>query len=257
MLLCKNFVITRIIGNNVPKRDIIPRTKIFNFILKNEIKTDKIWILNRIYNKNYLNYLKEIFKNYPLFEIEFNFEDFKKIKSERDQLHYITNINNARNYSFKIAKNLGYKNIAIFDGDCMINEENFYKFLKIYKKEKKMHYGMCAKRFYIQEIKKIEEKEKEEEEISLIFNHNSNFTFNENISYREGSKIELLYKLGYKHGKFVNQLENENLCKNIGFLYHLNTGNEKLEKSSFERNQNWNNYKKNMIKEVYDYFNKL
>ena len=112
----KKIYMVRIIGNTLPDiNDPLQNLKNLEYILNNEENLEgieKIWVLNRIIDKNmenkYISLLKKFNMNYDI--IPFNIKDFNKIKrvllknilkdikNNMKSILYISNINSARNY---------------------------------------------------------------------------------------------------------------------------------------------------------------
>jgi hypothetical protein len=152
--------LVRIIGNDVPEIHSQDQSlKNLEYILKNEknfLNCKKIFILNRIVNKNiekeiidqlkkhnieyfiipfqtkeFINLFNKNFKCLDKKLNLFNFEpedSFALTETMSESIYFLTNVNKARN--FGIEKGNIYSNTTlIFDGSCFMTEELYFDFL--------------------------------------------------------------------------------------------------------------------------------
>lgn len=223
----KKIYLVRIIGNTMPNiNDPDQNLNNLNYILDNEPNLEnleKIWILNRIVDKNMeKKYEKLLNNNNKYYEkIEFNKNEFikklnsnlitsKNLTQNMDAILYLTNINGARNYALSRFRNkCDY--VMVFDSNIFLPNNSLTKIN-----------NLCSTSnfdYILTPIKRINEynsihngdiKKIKNEEPQIIFSKNSTLTFNEKIPYGFSNKVELLNVIGAK-GEWNNWKDNERL----------------------------------------------
>lgn len=244
-LMPYDFSIFRIIGGDLPPRDKIgSRIETLKFILENEkefFRTHKGWILNTIPDMDYrreicnlLNQYKAYFIVLPMFR-----KGYESASTKEEKIVHAIPINKARNlaitHGIKIARFT-----AILDGDCFIDEETWEKTTKFIKKDQTTnfyrHYAMPHTRSTIDHVMNSNEPLGPLAEPMPLFRNDSEIRFNENIPFGKGDKLDLLFKLGYSQRPFENhRIVNPGICKTIGHVHHLATGDELTETDLKER----------------------
>jgi hypothetical protein len=221
----KKIYLVRIIGNTMPNiNDPDQNLNNLKYILENEQNLpniEKIWILNRIVDKNMeKKYEKLLNENNKYYEkIEFNKAEFmtklnsklitlKNLTQNMNAILYLTNINGARNYALKrFRTNCDY--VMVFDSNIFLPNNSLTKINNLCSTSNFDYILTPIKR--VNEYKNIEDIEKiPNGEPQIIFSKNSTLTFNEEIPYGYSNKVELLNVIGVK-GAWNNWKDNERL----------------------------------------------
>lgn len=215
----------RILGNDLSGLHGENQTyKNLKFTLENEPdfpNTDKMFLLNRIINKEKKNKLIKLLQKYNVkyTEIPFKLEEFQKIKYNKEIIEhkkrqnsnrkqflkellpfnlYLINNNGSRNYCLNYGKKKGYKWILPFDSNAYLTEEMFNKIFdniqddthyiilpQIRLSQKNLPNEVLLNNdFNYQELKTYEPQ--------IGFNINSKISFNEKLPYGSSPKAELL-----------------------------------------------------------------
>ena len=210
----KEIYMVRIIGNCLPEiNDPNQNLNNLKYILENEEdfpNVTKIWILNRIVDKNMEEKYKKILKqNKKHFEtIPFNKNDFSSksikltnnstqdIKTYMNEILYISNINGARNYALeRFREKCSYT--MVLDANIFLPKQSFNEIEDEVKRD--IDYILVP-------IKRISEysdiknesllNSLDKGEPQIIFSKNSTLNFNEKIPYGFSNKVELLNLIG-------------------------------------------------------------
>src|SRR5688572_21505743 len=121
------YVICRILGNELPPRDLPgSRLAVFDYIFSHEHldqQAQRIWILNRIIDpdmvKTIKNKLNSAGERY--IELGIDWDVYASAYSRQDKINALIGLNNARNEAFKVGARLG-ELVFVLDGDCFFNE---------------------------------------------------------------------------------------------------------------------------------------
>lgn len=228
----KNLLI-RILGNDIPLIHDDSQTYnnlLFTIINESVFKnTDKLYILNRIFDIEKREKLIQLLEHYsiPFLEIQFLKEEFNKISKlgcefirlcenlllnrETDDYQkevlskglynhrlYISNINYARNYGISYGKSKGYKWIFILDSNNYLTERYFNSIIDNIKSETEYiaipQIRLNDNSYTNQDILLSPEKldTLKYHEPQLAFKNTSIYRFNENIPYGTMNKGEFL-----------------------------------------------------------------
>ena len=204
--------ICRVIGNELPPKDSPgDRIKSLELVLEMDkaIDADKFWLLNRIIDSRYLKEVKAILKDSEYLEIAFEKHEYK---ITFDKLHYVTNINPARNELIKHYRD-NYDNVYSLDQDCFFLKdmwEGIQKFITI---NPRPYYGLLSKR--ITDLNKIWNEP--DNEAMLVFTRQSEILFDETIRFGENDKRALLKQLGYTS----NWSCLSTICATAGNVLHI------------------------------------
>lgn len=201
------------------------------FTLENEAtfkNCDKIYVLNRIHDKQYKEVIISLLKHFKskfivininykgylqlpnIFNIKFEELSFSS-KVYTTYLHnmYVININNCRNFCIDLGKSLGYEWTFVFDGNNFIHD-NFFTKVIMFPKETQV---IAVPQIRLQDLKCTNEhillfqqefdsfihcNMIEKKEPQLGFKITSNIYFNENICYGIADKAELLNAMNIK-----------------------------------------------------------
>lgn len=233
-LVHDDFVLIRIIGN-----DLYPRHKIgqsrenVEFILQNEPELDrckKIWIVNRIFDKNEFNNIVSLLEKYkqeyhviPFIEEEYKAigldysclphtdylysEEFEKLSTGVKQRvlvsmlrlknNYVMNNNGARNYALNLGKTLA-KWVMPWDGNCFVNKASWSAIKQSVLDEAFLkHFAVPMARITSNSLMLQDDYIPDAaEEPQIVFRHDTQESFNENYCYGRRPKVELFWRLG-------------------------------------------------------------
>ena len=273
----KKFLIIRMLGNDMPNIHHKYQTlKNLEFTLKNESNfknTDKIYLLNRIYDKTKREKIIQLLKKHKTkyIEIPFNMSYFKKLPKlnfsyndlqmmDREEYipkllkHnlYLVNNNKARNYCINYGKKNNYEWTFALDSNSFFTEKDYYNIINNI--DKKTQYieipqyrldDANLKNNVLLTKKNLPGLSKFEPQ--LAFKDTSKYKFNEKIPYGLSPKAELLNALG-SQGIWNIYLDNERYL-NIKTRSFKNTNLERKSRiirlSSHNSNNNcdfnWDN----------------
>lgn len=208
-------LIIRILGNDL--NGLHGENQTYNnlkFTLANEPEfkfTDKIFLLNRIYDtkkKNkYIKLLKKYNKKYIIDEFDINkFNKLKYLVNKNEnnfftRLYnynlYLVNNNGSRNFCIEYGKRKNYKWIFALDSNSYFTKKTFYNIIDNIDKDTK--YLILPQVRLSNEnlnnddiIGKSDIKFKETFEPQIAFRNNSDIIFNDKIPYGASPKAELL-----------------------------------------------------------------
>lgn len=213
-----NYCLARVVGNALPPKDTIDnKLESLKYVLEKdkEINCEKIWLINRIIDNNYKNKIKCIIgKNKKIIEIPFDIKKYKNLSDTQSKIHYLTNINPARNKLIKKCQE-HFKYTIYLDQDCFLLTKNWERIKKFIQKNNQFkYYGLISKRL----IDKSIIYEEPNNEPMLIFRNDGDIFFKENICFGNKDKIELLERLGYNNKNWQCY---GNLCKTAGYVMHI------------------------------------
>lgn len=130
------FILFRILGNDLPPRhadsQTLDNTK---FMLQHEPELrdcERVFLLNRIYNPAKRDALADLLDDagVTFFEIPFEPEVYKQIDSKPGRLHYLTNVNAARNRCLEIGfDELSAEMVLPMDGGCAMRRDGWESLL--------------------------------------------------------------------------------------------------------------------------------
>jgi hypothetical protein len=212
-----NLTLARPIGNYLfPRSKSSSRIKELKFILEKdkEININSFFLLNRIFDPEYLANVKLLLDKYQkkYIEIGFNFNemnnhkiDLQKIQNlpfvwslekkgfnirQREIISYFTNLNNSRNELIEFSFKNGYEFVCVLDQDCFFDLENFNKLATHINNNKcNLAFESCRKLISNFDIKR------ENTEMSFVLYKKSKIRFNSYLNYLENDKQEVLKKL--------------------------------------------------------------
>jgi len=238
----------RFLGNYCPPRSTKEsRLHELKIILEEDKKINPatIWVLNRIYDLEYLNEIKNILseEKQNFLEIPFIYEEYKQIQDDKEKLKYSFNLNNARNTIVKEGLKK-YDYVICSDGDLFITPSRWVEINEnIQWNPTLSYYTLWHHRVTMNEvdggIKKMTTKPLDEKchsiEPVLIFTKKSTMFFDEGLYYNDNCKTELCFRIGIEHEHYLcsstnmnNEMkiyERDNPCgKNwatAGVIYHL------------------------------------
>ena len=237
-MIHKKFLIIRILGNDIPNIHHKYQTLInLEFTLKNEVKfkdTDKIYLLNRIYDKIKRDKIIQLLKIYKteFIEIPFDMSYFKKLPELYFSYHdlrsmnkkeyiskllkhnlYLVNNNKARNYCIDYGEKNNYTWTFALDSNNFFIEKDYYDIINNIDKNTQ-YIEIPQYRLDDANLKNnvLLTNQKlpylSDFEPQLAFKNTSKHKFNEKIPYGLSPKAELLNALGTK-GDWNGYLDNE------------------------------------------------
>ena len=208
------FIIARIIGNELPPRDELDsKIKSLEHILAQDEPIDKLWVLNRIYDHNYLIRIRHILKDQVTYEIPFIRSDYNKCLSYEDKILYSININHARNYAFACGKSVA-DFVIVLDGDCYFSDEGINNTLQEINDDQKIN--KQQKHYCIPSVRINNRNGHIKGEGMVAFRNDADQLFNESIIFGNNDKNELIYRLNLKPLK-------------QGFCYHVSYSDDAIE----------------------------
>ena len=205
--------IFRILGNNL--NSVHSDTQTFDnlkFTLENEAEfenCDKIWILNRIVDKNLEEKYKQLLNKYnkkyltiPFIKNEYirinnrkniDLESLKEkydiFKNLYEHSLYLININGARNFCLEYGRPR-YLYSFIFDGSCFFTKNQFNEIINKTDTENEYLIIPLIRLNNNEDFNNLKNKKKYEPQIA--FKNTSTLFFNEKLSYGISNKTELL-----------------------------------------------------------------
>ena len=229
--MTNKYLIFRILGNKIENRTD-NYLSCLELLLENEPNfefTEKIWLLNRIFDKELLREIIDILNkyNHKYLLIDFNIDEYMridqkyKLKSKIDnyipllkdtnikhiykmlsnynKIQYIMNINNARNYALEYGKKKSEWTF-VFDGFCFLNNSLWESIIRNINDND---------RYLIIDMIRLKNNKDlsisydilnnyEKSEPQIGFHKNSELIFNDNIMYGRMDKVELLIHIGLK-----------------------------------------------------------
>lgn len=234
------FGIFRIIGSELPPRDNLgARLKLLSHILNEEgnlKKAEKCFVLNSIYD---LDYFYEIVKMVETFGSNYIVKsiDWKKYRlseTKNEKLLEAIAINKARNLAIEHSRHK-FDFIIVLDGDCVFKSEiwndicDYIESDQIVNSNRK-YYSIPTSRCTYDWFMTKKGLMNPLGEPMLCFRRDAELRFDEKIPFGHGDKLKLLFKLG--HSTEVGKhhiLSHEKLCKSVGFVHHIGTGDDILE----------------------------
>ncbi|MFQ3787563.1 alginate lyase family protein [Halomonas sp. A29] len=230
----ENFVLYRIIGNDLPPRHRTGQAlENLKFILEHEVdfpNCEKRFVVNRIVNAEVENSILEVLNNsgYQYLHIPFEYDKYREnvlditgvpaefapysrkysrlSRAEKSRLqmrllryknNYVMNNNGARNTALQEGKKLA-KWVLPWDGNCFITPNAWEEIVNdIISHSDKLYFLVPMARM-TSNFSLLEENFRPiaEEEPQLIFRHDSGEEFDANFFYGRRPKVELFWRLG-------------------------------------------------------------
>lgn len=218
----------RIIGTENTPRDIPgKREESLQSILKTELDFPgvfKFYILNRIFDVEYLARIRKILNQHKAPYMEIPFPEVCPTTVEDFKVHGV-GLNKARNLAIEIGSKLT-RYTAVLDGDCFFEPQGIQPILEEIQRDEYRYLSIPFRRLGASECS----------EPQLIFRDDSDFRFDESLGFGNATKLELLWRLGHDRTPLSSHLKiSGNLTKLVGEVLHYPTGNFEAENSVFER----------------------
>ena len=220
--------IIRILGNENPPRDVFgQREQVLRQLLTKEPtypNVTKWYLLNRLFDRTYRRQLCETLDQHNGHYITFGF-DYSTPANEKQLRVAGINLNTARNYAAKAGIALA-RYAVVLDGDCGFTEEGWAPVAEAMQQDTHRYLSIPHRRHGTEA----------QGEPMLAFRDDSDLRFDERISFGQGDKLELLFRLGHERTPYSGHLKiTGNLTKLVGEVLHYGTGDDKLEKSLVDR----------------------
>lgn len=206
----------RFLGNYCPPRSTkVSRLEELELILQldKKIELNTLWVLNRIYDSDYLDTIKTILtdNNQQYHEIPFVYKEYDDIDNVQDKARYVFNLNNARNTL--VTQGLKqYKYIICADGDLYMEPDRYTEMCDNIACQKDKPYYMLWHHRTTHDssdnsIKKmsvapVASNCHSVEPVPVFTEHSKQF-FDERLYYNDNCKNELCFRIGMKHENYL------------------------------------------------------
>ena len=241
------YIFYRILGNDLPPRHRKGQTLAnLKMILEREpafLDLEQRWIVNRIVDhqdkRRIIRLLEKYAQKYQV--IHFDPQKFKEIPKEcfKERLDAMTGLNRARNLALKEGKRLAQW-VLVFDGNC------FFTALAWQEVVQACLMSGNTKYVVVPMMRIAEGKKGFLSEPQIIFRNDSKDEFDENFGYGQGSKVDLLRRLGVpgiwdQWDGELKELSVKRRSKEVGsfitagHVWRLPSGNESAERDIQQR----------------------
>ena len=229
-----NIMICRIIGNELPPRDM-PGGKIetLRWILKHEPRDlPRFWVLNHLHDGDYRAKVIQLLREFdqPVDELVFEASRYAHLTNDRERCLYAINVNEARNHGIRCCAG-ATTFIACLDQECWCSLRQWSEVVRFIDADQRAcpqrcYYGLRMKRIVDGDFSAADVLPDEEPQI--IFRNDAPRLFDSAIPFGEGDKVELLSYLGY--GSLPHFLLSGSACRDAGTVMHLAAGEERQER---------------------------
>jgi hypothetical protein len=235
----KKYSIFRILGNETPPRDEPDaRLRVLEFILDNEPEfpnATKCWIVNCVHDRERREHICRMLAERNMYYVIVPIwrQKYLEAKSRAEKITQVVGINRARNLAIRHGQLLS-EFTMVLDGDCFFSQPLWDNITGEIKADQKVNrsrkfYSTPSSRATFDHARTSSEPMQLAEPM-LIFRHDSDRFFDENLPFGEGDKLRLLYELGHSQesGKH-HTLLHENLCKSVGMVHHVTGSSYEIE----------------------------
>jgi hypothetical protein len=217
------FQICRIIGNELPPRDE-PGSKLRSLeeiCQRDESGRRRYWIVNRIVDVNYFKQVINILTKYDAeyYIIPFVADDYR---ASEDKIHYLTNINPARNYGLSLGTS---EYVACLDQDCFLAPDDYSRITKRMDAEPRDYYALTMRRCTPETLGQYLEMPPEEPQLIL---HRRTQWFDPKRRFGDDDKMALLRALGCQ-GRGKGFAFHGDRCLVVGDVIHLSYSDPSVE----------------------------
>lgn len=235
------FAIYRILGNELPPRDEPgTRREVLRFILENESdfrNTRKLYVLNTIWDAAYMGELAAVLddRGARYVPLPCDWRRYRQAVNRRQRICAAININAARNFAVAHGRRRA-RFTVVLDGDCYFCKQGWESVVAGIEADAGAHayYSVPSRRTSLA-APGIPLSDRVTEPM-LVFRNDAPLRFNPAIPFGEAEKLELLYRLGHSRdhdrGYLIAQ---RGLCHSVGFVWHIATGDDDLERDTFRR----------------------
>lgn len=234
-----DFSLFRVVGGDLTPRDRPgARLDMIKFILDNEKEfpgVHKGWILNAVPDMEYRRQMEDLLHQYRAYFVVMPMyrKGYLASKTRDEKIINAIPINKARNLAIQHGRKIA-RFTVVLDGDCFFDERTWPQIAEAVKKDQmrsnRQYYGIPHTRSFVEHVKTSCEPLFPLAEPMPMFRDDAPLRFDENLPFGRGDKLRLLFKLGYSETPLKNHLLNhERLCKSVGYVHHLATGDESIE----------------------------
>lgn len=236
----KTFAIARILGNELPPRDIAGhRLRVLEAILRRERRfedTCRFFVLNRIYDPVYRQKTIDMLSAAGEQWVEVFPENraYLLAATRRRRVVEAIGINHARNIALHECRARAHFTFVL-DGDCFFDEDAWTTTRSALLEDQRQH---PHRRFYATPACRVPLDEHpssdaplSSEEFMLAFRSDADLEFDERIAFGDDDKNDLLWRLGI----FGWDATGSPLCARVGRVLHLRTGPNGVEDELSER----------------------
>ncbi len=277
------YCLVRILGNDQPPRHAINQTeKNIQFILKNEPQfpnCDKIFVLNRMWHPKKQARIKKLITaaGYKTLLIPFRRSIYIKLKSDKARLLYLTNQNEARNFTVTELRDK-YDIILPFDSGTCFRQDGWDAFIKgVESRELQPYYVVpmwrlqshpeyfngtpCTKEKYLYKYGKRRKHVMGSTEPQICLTKNSDRLFTEGMEYGNANKVDMLWMLGvngpwWAWSPILQARANKRMSiykgkiRSYGFVCRLPSGSKQGDSNSGMRGHLRNKAKAKILEDV-------
>lgn len=266
------YIYYRILGNDLPPRHAGNQTELnLRFQLEEEIcphGCEKRFLLNRLMDKKkqdtYIRMIDDAGYNFSV--VPFLIEEYRKLTAIQDRIHYLTNVNPARNLCIKMGLKLA-DYVMPFDGAGFFRKDGWDEMDEIIKHnygapffvlgQWRTPYYEAAKDLSVKPMLKEEyqigngRRRKQItglRELTVIFGGASDARFRDDLVYPNADKAEIFLRLGIagiwdtwtihlKRDAMKNKSSAFGTVKKAGWICRLPAGNIEADESNVVRGQ--------------------
>jgi hypothetical protein len=235
-----DFSIFRVTGGDCPPRDKPgTRLKVMKFILENEahfLRTHKGWILNCVHDMDLREEMCKLLRNHDAYYIVMPMarKAYLSATTREQKILEAIPVNRARNLAVTHGSKLA-NFIAVLDGDCYFDNETWNTISSFIVKDQISHpdrrfYSIPHTRNTMENVLHSNKPTSELSEPMPVFRSDAKIRFDDKIPFGAGDKLKLLYRIGHSIEPLRSHIVNdESICKSIGYVHHLATGDEITE----------------------------
>ena len=204
--------------------------------------TKRIWILNRILDKNLLATLKSRLEaaNEMYIDLGIDWNHYVASVSRTDRITTLIGINQARNEGFKHGAQIA-DFVFILDGDCFFDESTWNIAASAITRDQidhtdRKYYALPLARVFLEDGPIFDINDVELEEPILTMRKDAEILFDESAVFGKDDKALLLLKLGLRnqHNHWY-ALNSEGPCLVVGRILHLCTSTRQIELDNWSR----------------------
>ncbi len=230
------FTICRIVGNELPPRDI-PGSKLD--CLKWLLDVDRsplvryVYVTNHIVDPHYHDQVMDVLRDEEVVDFPFDVIRMRtNVTGEEAKLHYAISINEARNFGIRYCQQFS-DFIACMDQECYFRPEEIPKIIKRIEADqeasdyRRQHYGVMSKRIHITDIPEDLSTVPDCEPMVIVRGDTTKL-FDPMLTFGQRDKIALLEWMGYSvdHRGVRHRGDRS---RNVGTCIHMSFGDPNAE----------------------------
>jgi len=236
------FLIVRPLGNELPPRDHAgSRIEALRVILETEHLdgADRLWILNRVWHQSLRQEYLKLLESHGERSVELPFspEEYLKAPDRAAKKIQVMGLNAARSFGRRLGVEQGYEYIVSLDGDCTIFPLQWSKICRDISEEEqrsdpRRYFSLPMIRCTSSEVRQHRAPERPFGEPSLIFHRTATEDYNPALSFADGNRQELLYRLGHRREpERQHEIHPGAKTRVTGLVAHVATGPWEAEMS--------------------------